>query len=208
MDIEFHKDMVEVQQSLKAPKDLNNNFGGYKYRSCESILEALKPILKDKGLVVSLSDEVVNIGQANYVKATATISDGTNHAAVTAYAREAVDKKGMDEAQITGAASSYARKYALNGLLAIDDTKDADSQDNTQHVAKAPGKPSDKQVNYARELMVQHGFTGKVAGEMIELFIGKKVPVSSDDYSKLISALKDYKPAGDLDLDQEPNFDE
>ena len=189
---DFHKKMIEVQQELKAPKDLNNSFGGYKYRSCESILEALKPILKDKGLVISLSDEVVNIGQANYVKATAQISDGEHRAETTAYAREAVDKKGMDEAQITGAASSYARKYALNGLLAIDDTKDPDTQDNTKHVAKKPGMPSDKQVTYARELMTKLGFTGKVASEIIEMFIGKKVPVTSEDYSKLIEALIAY----------------
>lgn len=192
MDIEFHKIMVKVQQELKAPKDLNNSFGGYKYRSCESILEALKPILKENNLVISLSDEVVNIGQANYVRATACISDGKNEAMVTAYAREAVDKKGMDEAQITGAASSYARKYALNGLLAIDDTKDPDTQDNTQHVATKPGMPTEKQVSYARKLMSELGFTGKAGTEMIELFIGKKVPVSSEDYSKLIEALIAY----------------
>jgi hypothetical protein len=115
---------------LKAPKNQFNQFGKYKYRNCEDILEAVKPLLGEGTL--TLSDHVVQIGDRYYVKATATLKDSYGkEESVTAYARESEDKKGMDDAQITGAASSYARKYALNGLFCIDDTKDADSKDNT-----------------------------------------------------------------------------
>ena len=120
----------KIQQGLKAPKNQTNNFGKYKYRSCEDILEAVKPLLD--GMVLTLHDEVVNVGNSNYVRARATLNDGEDKFYVESLAREAVTKKGMDDAQITGAASSYARKYALNGLFAIDDTKDADTQDNQQ----------------------------------------------------------------------------
>ena len=127
-----------IQEKLKAPKSQRNKFGNYDYRSCEDILEAIKPLLKD--CIVVISDEIVQVGKRYYVKATATFVDGQDSVQATAYAREAKDKKGMDQAQITGAASSYARKYALNGLFAIDDTKDADMQDNTKikksHLAK------------------------------------------------------------------------
>lgn len=119
------KKLIEIQQQLKAPKNQMNKFGNYRYRSAEDILEALKPLLKD--CILTLSDEMVEIGGRVYVKATATIADGTNVIKVTAFAREEETKKGMDGSQITGAASSYARKYALNGLFLIDDTKDSDA---------------------------------------------------------------------------------
>ena len=132
------KKLAELQQELKAPKNLKNSFGGYKYRSCEAILEALKPLLKAKGVFILLTDEMTCVGEKNYVKATATIYDiETDERIFTrAYAREADIKKGMDTSQITGSTSSYARKYALNGLLAIDDTKDADTMDNTEEAPK------------------------------------------------------------------------
>jgi hypothetical protein len=120
--------LLAIQSELKAPKDLVNKFGGYKYRSCESILEALKPLLKSHGLVLILCDEIVSVGQRIYVKAIASLLNGDKVIAmVTAFAREEETKKGMDGSQITGAASSYARKYALNGLFLIDDNKDSDS---------------------------------------------------------------------------------
>lgn len=119
-----------IQQELKAPKSNFNSFGKYSYRSCEDILEAVKPLLGESTLV--LSDEIVEVGGRVYVKAEATFTDGDKIVKVHAFAREAEQKKGMDEAQITGSASSYARKYALNGLFLIDDTKDADTQDNSQ----------------------------------------------------------------------------
>ncbi|MDD5009392.1 MAG: ERF family protein [Syntrophorhabdaceae bacterium] len=117
--------LSKIQQQLKAPKNQMNTFGNYKYRSCEDILEAVKPLLG--GAVVLLNDDIVLIGDRYYVKSTATIKDGTESVSVSAFARESLEKKGMDVAQITGASSSYARKYALNGLFCIDDTKDADT---------------------------------------------------------------------------------
>jgi len=123
------KILNKIQKELKVPKNQKNTFGGYSYRSCEDILEAVKPLLGEATL--SLTDEMRELGGRVYVQATATLSDGENSVTVSAYAREAESKKGMDESQITGAASSYARKYALNGLFLIDDTRDADTQDNT-----------------------------------------------------------------------------
>ena len=112
----------KIQQNLNCPKNQNNNFGKYKYRSCEDILEAVKPLLGDA--ILTISDEIVMLGDRFYVKATVRLRDSKGcDRSTTAYARESEDKKGMDSAQITGAASSYARKYALNGLFLIDDTK-------------------------------------------------------------------------------------
>lgn len=125
---------MEIQSEIKAPKGQYNSFGNYNYRSCEDILEAVKPLLKNKGLVLNIYDLIESIGQRYYVKATAVILDIENGEKVeaTAFAREEETKKGMDAAQITGSASSYARKYALNGLFCIDDVKDSDTQDNTK----------------------------------------------------------------------------
>ena len=124
--------LLRVQRDLKAPKNQYNSFGKYRYRSCEDILEGVKPILQEYGCAIVLSDTIEQIGDRFYVKATATFYDCETGESVsnTAYARESDDKKGMDASQITGTASSYARKYALNGLLLIDDTKDADTDEN------------------------------------------------------------------------------
>jgi len=130
----IHQTLVRIQRDLKAPKGQYNKFSNFSYRSCEDILEAVKPILN--GFSLTIRDEVVMIGDRFYIKATARISNGTEYIENTAFAREALDKKGMDEAQITGAASSYARKYALNGLFAIDDNKDADAKDNNKTESK------------------------------------------------------------------------
>ena len=125
----IYEKLLAVQNELKAPKDKRNNFGGYNYRSCESILEAVKPLLQEQGLMLTIKDEVVNIGDRYYVRATVLLDDISSNGeiAITALAREEEAKKGMDASQITGTASSYARKYALNGLFLIDDTKDADA---------------------------------------------------------------------------------
>lgn len=120
------KTLQEIQQKLKAPKNQKNKFGGYKYRSCEDILEAVKPILAEYDMAITLSDEVVAVGDRVYIKAIATIYEWDEKLSTTAYAREAKNRKWMDASQITGSTSSYARKYALNGLFAIDDTKDSD----------------------------------------------------------------------------------
>jgi hypothetical protein len=121
--------LQKIQQTLKAPKNQYNNFGKYAYRNQEDILEAVKPLLAEHQYILNISDSIELIGNRYYIKAVATILDesGKAIASSAAYAREPETKKGMDESQITGAASSYARKYALNGLLAIDDTRDADS---------------------------------------------------------------------------------
>ena len=125
--------LVKIQAELKAPKNQTNAFGKYKYRSAEDIVEAVKPILSKYGTALVITDEVVQVGDRIYVKATATLLDDTdNTISVSGWAREEEVKKGMDSAQITGSASSYARKYALNGLLAIDDTKDSDATNNDQ----------------------------------------------------------------------------
>lgn len=128
----LNKKLSEIQRKLKAPKGQQNNFGNYRYRSCEDILEAVKPLLDD--CTITITDEVVEVAGRVYVKSTATISDGENHISTNSYAREAEHKKGMDESQVTGSTSSYARKYALNGLLLIDDTKDADTMDGKSKI--------------------------------------------------------------------------
>lgn len=128
MSKEFYAKLAEIQRTLNAPKNQFNSFGKYKYRSCEDILEGVKPLLG--GLFLSISDEVVLIGTRHYVKATARITDGESTHEASALAREEESKKGMDAAQVTGATSSYARKYCLNGLFGIDDSKDADSDEH------------------------------------------------------------------------------
>lgn len=133
--------LIEIQAELKAPKSQFNKFGGYNYRNCEDILEAVKPLCAKHEIVPLLSDEIVMIGDRFYIKATAKVTDGKDEIATTAFARESKDKKGMDESQITGSASSYARKYALNGLFCIDDTKDADFMDNSQGTKQQQPKP-------------------------------------------------------------------
>lgn len=129
--------LIAIQSELKAPKGQYNSFGKYKYRSAEDILEAVKPLCVKHNVLLTLTDSIELIGERYYVKATARVSDGTKAVEVTALAREDLDKKGMDGSQITGTASSYARKYALNGLFCIDDTKDADTDEYT---AKTQGK--------------------------------------------------------------------
>lgn len=148
-----HEKLACIQQALKAPKDQFNSFGNYKYRSCESILEAVKPLLKETKTVLTLTDRIEAIGGRVYICATATLADATSadFFSVSAYAREEEAKKGMDASQVTGAASSYARKYALNGLFCIDDNKDSDATNthgkgenpSPQSTTKAPQTPTD-----------------------------------------------------------------
>lgn len=132
---ELYAKLSEIQQKLEAPKGQYNEFGNYHYRSAEDILNAVKPLLGD--CVVTVGDEIVLIGERYYVKASAVFTNGKHGIITTAFAREPLTKKGMDESQITGSSSSYARKYALNGLFAIDDTKDADTMDNRPKPAHA-----------------------------------------------------------------------
>lgn len=148
----IHEKLAAVQSEMKAPKNLYNSFGKYSYRNAEGICEAFKPYGKKHGLSLVLSDDVVEIGGRVYVKAVATLHDteSPDTVSVSAFAREAETKKGMDDAQVTGATSSYARKYALNGLFLLDDTKDPDTDEYRQQVEKAKteakptGYPSDE----------------------------------------------------------------
>jgi hypothetical protein len=167
--------LVKIQKELKAPKSQKNNFGNYNYRSCEDILEAVKPYLGEFALL--LTDEMVEVGGRIYVKAVAELTDGKEAVSVQAFARESETKKGMDESQITGAASSYARKYALNGLFCIDDTKDADTQDNSKVEAKKPVKAV---------TVAQSPTTG--------------IKLASEKQVKMISYLLDEKGQKDEDL--------
>lgn len=187
--------LVKIQQKLKAPKDAYNSFAKYNYRSAESIIEAVKPLLHAEGLSMVITDEVVNIGAFNYVQAMVVITDGENSMQAKAYAREEVTKKGMDTAQITGSTSSYARKYALSGLFAIDDNQDADAQDNTKHVTVSPtAKVNVDQIknlfNIAKD---KSGLSEKDA--VLEWFydtVGTKLnEVKQVEYDKVIAFLKE-----------------
>lgn len=138
--------LAEIQATLKAPKRQYNSFGKYKYRSCEDIVEAVKPLLFDAGLALIMSDDIFVAPDRVYVKAVVSISDGKESVSATAFAREPAEKKGMDASQITGTASSYARKYALNGLFAIDDTKDADTDEHHNQQQASKPRVNKKQV--------------------------------------------------------------
>lgn len=133
-ELSFREKIIAVQNELYVPKDQFSKYGDYNYRSCEDILKAVKPLNQKFGLLLTLTDKPVVIGERFYIQATATLSDGTKEVTITAYAREAESKTKMDPSQVTGSASSYARKYALNGLYLIDDAKDADAsqQDEPQ----------------------------------------------------------------------------
>lgn len=163
-----------IQYGLKAPKNQRNNFGGYNYRSCEDIMEAVKPLLKEFGVVLTVSDDMVLVGDRIYVKATATLTDGEDSISNSAFAREAESKKGMDESQITGAASSYARKYALNGLFCIDDTKDADATNThgkdektpAQKAAETRKENNEKKEEYIKQYEAWMGWFAKHTGEI------------------------------------------
>lgn len=163
--VTFTQAVAKIQKELKAPKSQRNNFGNYNYRNQEDILEAVKPLLGD--LVLTVSDEIVEVGGRIYVKATATISDGAGSKLVnTAFAREPEDQKGMSSAQITGSTSSYARKYALNGLFLIDDTKDPDTNEFQDNANKGttPAKTTFKGAGPAQTAPAKQT-EGAVAGK-------------------------------------------
>lgn len=167
--------LAQIQKELKAPKGQFNKFGNYRYRSCEDILEAVKPIAAKHDGYVTLSDSIEEIGGRVYVKATATLHSEDGESSVAAYAREAESKKGMDDAQITGAASSYARKYALNGLFAIDDTKDADSTNtNDKSTVKNPGAE-------LKDIISQLGWDVEKVREYAKFTL----PSGQDDWTKM-----------------------
>lgn len=184
-----------IQTNLNAPKNLFNKFGNYKYRNLEGIFEGLKPLLQETKCTVTVSDEIVCVNEMNYIKSTATLSNGSDESiSVTGWARESVQKKGMDDSQITGSTSSYARKYAMNGLFAIDDTKDADSMDNSNHVTvtkKSSHKKTDKALTDSQKANIL-GLLEKVDKEYattvkLSLNNGK---ITQDNYNDCVKAIK------------------
>ena len=177
--------LLATQAALKAPKSQENKFGGYKYRSCEDILEAVKPLLAENGLLLLVTDEPVVIADRVYIKATATVCDAFADTdaefSVTAYAREADAKKGMDEAQLTGCASSYARKYALNGLFLIDDTKDADATNDHGKGDRPKPKASGRNEAVTRLYAALGSYADRTGGDIEALKKGiKKRPDYED----------------------------
>ena len=166
--------LVEIQAELKAPKSQRNTFGNYNYRSTDDILKAVKPLLKKHDAKIILSDKPILIGDWHYIEATARFTCGDEVETATGYAREALNKKGMDESQITGTASSYARKYALNGLLLIDDTKDADTDEykkqTSQNASNRQFKQyisSEKVKQYENDVQAIIKATGKNDGSIM-----------------------------------------
>ena len=180
---EFIKKVVYVQNTLKAPKNQRNNFGNYNYRSCEDILEAVKPLLAAQTLVLTVCDDIVQVGDRYYIKATATITDGVNKLENSAFAREEESKKGMDASQLTGATSSYARKYALNGLLCIDDTKDADAL-NKHGKEDVPPAPKKKELT-AEEKAAE--IKKKVDDMVNRISKADKIVIGSTEYETFVS---------------------
>ena len=179
-----------IQSEIKAPKGQMNKFGNYKYRSCEDIVEAAKPVLAKHGFSLTLSDEIVMIGNRFYVKATASIFDEGETYSSTAYAREEESKKGMDGAQITGAASSYARKYALNGLFAIDDTKDSDAT-NTHGKEEINDVPEESE----RQLLRQLVYTSDLMPDEKEAAMSSiELLTSYDQYQRIETKLLSRQP--------------
>lgn len=189
----IYETLSHIQVELKAPKNLYNSFGKYKYRNAESILEAAKPLCAKHGCTLTVSDEVILIGRRYYIKATATMQDKDGNAAsATALAREDETKKGMDGAQITGTASSYARKYALNGLFCIDDTKDPDTNEyhnqtteNPQEVTASPEVTAqvvkDMATTALKGYAQRTGKDNKTVQTEAKTFIGKLFKDFTDD---------------------------
>ena len=193
--------LLNVQRDLKAPKGQYNSFGKYKYRSAEDILEAVKPINVRNGILLTITDEPILIGEWHYIKASATVTDGVDNLTVTAYARESETKKGQDLSQITGTASSYARKYALNGLYLIDDTKDADTDEYRSQGNKAPAVKSASQAeigNLKKEIIAFSNLMkeqGKdVKPEQVEqtLNITDYAKLNSEDVKEAVNKLKGW----------------
>ena len=173
MEKNIYSKLSIIQSSLKVPKNQYNQFGDYSYRNCEDILEALKPMLKEVEAVITLSDEIELLGNRYYVKATATLTDVESKESVsnTAFAREDETRKKMDGSQLTGSASSYSRKYALNGLLAIDDTRDSDYLNNSTQSLSEPHRGTQNNNN-----IPQNGNTEKYRTEIANILKAKEIP--------------------------------
>ena len=193
----IYEKLSEIQHELKAPKGQYNSFGKYKYRSCEDILEAVKPICYKHKAALILSDSVEQIGERYYVSSTASLHDLESDETVysNAYARESIEKKGMDDSQITGTASSYARKYALNGLFNIDDTKDADTDEYTKQVQEASDKVIDETKAQALALNINNaGVDEKRVLGILSKHGYRSIPeIKIKDYMTIVEELKTLK---------------
>lgn len=201
--MKLHEKLLAIQTKLKAPKGQYNSFGKYSYRSAEDILEAVKPLNAEQGVLLTITDEIKEIGGRVYVVATATVSDGTDTLQVSAFAREPENKKGMDESQITGATSSYARKYALNGLYAIDDNKDADTDEHKQQQENAPKKQQTQKQQQRQQQQQEQGFTEQELHELVEKYV-RNIEALGVDRAKLIEFVCNKHSVGNL-FDLKPN---
>ena len=201
--MKLHEKLLAIQTKLKAPKGQYNSFGKYSYRSAEDILEAVKPLNAEQGVLLTITDEINEIGGRVYVVATATVSDGTDTLQVSAFAREPENKKGMDESQITGATSSYARKYALNGLYAIDDNKDADTDEHKQQQENAPKKQQAQKQQQKQQQQQEKGFTEQELHELVEKYV-RNIEALGVDRAKLIEFVCNKHSVGNL-FDLKPN---
>ena len=185
------KELMQIQAELKAPKGRYNSFGKYKYRSCEDILEAVKPLLAKCGCTMTITDEIVEVGGRIYVKATASIKTDADEVSVTAFAREPDAKKGMDESQITGTASSYARKYALNGLFLIDDTKDADTDEYAMQNGAQDIKTKKIDATKAKALEVMLLSAGQDLQKFLDYYkVSKTTDLTEEQHYKIVEGLK------------------
>ena len=190
---EINIKLMNIQQELKAPKGQYNDFGKYAYRSCEDILEAVKPLLKKEKVALTISDELQYIGNRYYIKATATLIDTESEATISnsAYAREEETKKGMDGSQITGASSSYARKYALNGLFGIDDNKDSDTTNIQSKEEKEDKKASPKQIELIQKYYQGENLTKLLEANNLEKLEDMSINKASEILSKLFAKKED-----------------
>lgn len=193
----IYEKLLYVQTNLKAPKNQRNEFGKYNYRNCEDIQEAVKPLAEEVKALLVTGDELVMIGDRFYVKSTARFIDceGEMEIKNTAYAREELDKKGMDSSQITGSTSSYARKYALNGLFCIDDVKDADSQDNTN-----TGKPNNAKGSTNKEQPKNSTEPQRISKKQIDELLAECDRIGKSE--KAICTLYKIGKFADMDLKQ------
>jgi hypothetical protein len=189
--LNIYQKLRKVQTELKAPKGQYNSFGKYAYRSCEDILEALKPLLDREQLVLILSDSMEVVGDRVYVKATATLTNAEDESQVittSAFAREEESKKGMDSSQLTGSTSSYARKYALNGLFAIDDTKDSDATNTHERDL------SEKQVARLYAIASSKGINKLTVDKQVKAKFNKEVPkLNKEEYDRVVTGYENFK---------------
>ena len=187
----INEKLLSVQAKLKAPKSQYNSFGKYNYRNAEDILEAVKPLLLEEGLTLTITDDIALVGDRYYIKATVTVKYNDESITTTAFAREEETKKGMDGSQVTGASSSYARKYALNGMFLIDDTKDSDFTNQHEKEVKTL---SEAQIKRLYAIGNSAGYDFKKMNELINKKYNKEIKnLTKDEYSYICNSLEKNK---------------